>query len=457
MNDKLREFLWSKQREILSSVVENRRTAVKSCHGPGKSFTASRAALWWIDAHPPESAFVVTTAPSWPQVSAILWREMRRGHRKGGLRGRLTLDCEWHLGMSGKKGAADEDLVAYGRKPADYDETAFQGIHERFVLIIIDEACGVPKQLWDACSTLMTNDYARMLAIGNPDDPGAYFMDVCKSPEWNTIKIDAWSTPNFTGEYVPEEVAQSLVTPLWVEERRREWGVGSPMWVSKVEAEFPDVGDDTLFPPSIIEKAKQTDLAGFELGRYALDVARYGQDKSVLYRNRGGHIRRTKWWAKKDTVETYEMVTPFLDRHFPNRVPIVVDTIGLGAGPYDMLRHQGYDAVPFQGSEKPYQPDRFKNRRAEQYWTLRNMMEDGLIDLDPDDQELLAQLGSIKFKIMNGKVVVEDKEDMKTRGLPSPDMADTVMMATVSPTASVEELLGRRHGTLTGDLLDRVM
>jgi hypothetical protein len=130
--------MWSKQQEIAESVVEHRYTAVKSCHDSGKSFTASRLAAWWLDVHPPGEAFVVTTAPTTAQVEAILWREIGKAHRKGDLAGRITLDAKWYIG---------QELVAYGRKPADYDQAAFQGIHARYVLIIIDEACDVPKSL----------------------------------------------------------------------------------------------------------------------------------------------------------------------------------------------------------------------------------------------------------------------------------------------------------------------
>jgi len=130
INERLGEHLWSKQREVAESVLVNRHTLVKSAHDQGKSFVASRLAAWWIASHEPGEAFVVTTAPSWPQVRAILWREIRRAHRAGKLPGELN-QTEWLL---------DGELVAYGRKPADYDEHGFQGIHARFVLVIIDEA-----------------------------------------------------------------------------------------------------------------------------------------------------------------------------------------------------------------------------------------------------------------------------------------------------------------------------
>ena len=133
---------------MVQSVVDNRYSAFKASHDVSKSHTMSRLALWWIDVHPPGEAFVVTTAPTTPQVEAILWRYMGIAHKKAGLPGRITLDAKWYIG---------NELVAYGRKPADYDPAAFQGIHARYVLVIIDEAGGVPKSIFDAVDALATN------------------------------------------------------------------------------------------------------------------------------------------------------------------------------------------------------------------------------------------------------------------------------------------------------------
>jgi hypothetical protein len=171
VTNSLGEFWWSGQHRMAQSVVENRYSAFKASHDVSKSHTMSRLALWWIDVHPPGEAFVVTTAPSTPQVEAILWRYMGNAHKKAGLPGRITLDAKWYIG---------NELVAYGRKPADYDPAAFQGIHARYVLVIIDEAGGVPKSIFDAVDALATNIDARVVAVGNPDDPASHFATICK-------------------------------------------------------------------------------------------------------------------------------------------------------------------------------------------------------------------------------------------------------------------------------------
>jgi hypothetical protein len=172
----------------------------------------SRLALWWIDVHPPGEAFVVTTAPTTAQVEAILWRYIGAAHRKAELPGRVTLDAKWYIG---------QELVGYGRKPADYDQAAFQGIHALHPFVLVDEACGVPKSSFDAVDSLATNANARVLASGNPDDPASHFAQVCKpSSGWHVITVSAFDTPAYTGEKVPEDLLPLLVSPEWVEERK---------------------------------------------------------------------------------------------------------------------------------------------------------------------------------------------------------------------------------------------
>ena len=207
------------------------------------SYLAARTAAWWLSTHPPGSAFVVTSAPTFHQVRAILWREIIRAHKKGKLVGR-TNQTEWLI---------DDELVAFGRKPADYDDDAFQGIHARYVLVILDEACGIPASLWVGASTITTNEYSRILAIGNPDSPNSEFKRKVESNLWNVIHIDGYNTPNFTTELqdavaageLTEDEAQELselfLSRVWVEERKEEWGEDSNLWQSKVRGIFPEV------------------------------------------------------------------------------------------------------------------------------------------------------------------------------------------------------------------------
>src|SRR5678816_1964720 len=217
------EHIWSKQREVLESVRDHRKTAVPSCHGTGKSFISARVIAWWVVRHELGKSFVVTSAPTSRQVRVILWREIGRLHAKARLLGR-TNQTEWMATMP----AGNEEVVAFGMKPEDASPTAFQGIHARFVLVVFDEACGIVPELWIAADSLVANDDSRFLAIGNPDFVGTEFEAICKPGSgWHVIAINAFESPNFTGEELPLEVKAQLIGRIYVEERRRKW---APTW-----------------------------------------------------------------------------------------------------------------------------------------------------------------------------------------------------------------------------------
>lgn len=442
VNDKLGNFLWSKQKQILESVRDNRRTAVPACHAPGKSFCAGSVVSWWLCSHPPGSARVITTAPTAPQVKAILWHEIRRAHSKANLPGRLNQTEWWWTLPDGT-----EELVAFGRKPSDYNPTAFQGIHERYVLVVIDEACGVPRQLWDALDSLLANADARMLAIGNPDDPQSEFASVCKPGSgWTVIPISAFDTPNFTGEYVPEEVSHKLVGPLWVEEKEKKWGKENPLYKSKILGQFPEFSKDALIPISWIRAAQERELAPIGPCELGVDVGG-GADKSVIAVRRGGHVRIPPQWKDNnpDTMHTLNNVLDAIREHNPDLAK--VDYIGIGHGAVDRAREIASDQSLYYTNRKLKEcaskvigievgrpapaPDdeQFVNLRAYGYWNLRTRFEEGSIDIDPADEDLAAQLVSLKYKSTSGRIQMESKEDMRKRGLHSPDDADAVMLS----------------------------
>lgn len=463
VENRLGEHLWSKQRQVAESVRDHRFTAVPSCHGSGKSFTASRLVAWWLETHAPGDAFAVTTAPSTAQVRAILWREIGKAHTKGKLRGHITGGQipEWKL--------PDGELVGYGRKPADLtnkEEAAaqFQGIHARFVLVVLDEACGVPGWLWDAVDTLATNDSARVLAIGNPDDPTSKFKDACApGSKWNVIKIPAEDTPNFTGEQVPAALRDDLVGEQWVTEALEGHGRKSPFYIAKVDAEFPESTEDAIIPASLVRKARDLDLSGEAIrdpGNYGWDIARMGKDRIVGYLNRGGMIRKVYDEAKQTTDITSDDIDDEMRAH-PARSGYI-DSVGVGAGPYDNLRRNGRNIRAFSAGEKANEPSRYKNRRAEAWWHFRLGLKNGEIDLDPEDDELASQLQAPKFhRDARGRVVLETKEEMAKRGIPSPDHADAAVMSFLRPVAVVPTddaaATAAQHEAITAGVLDEPM
>lgn len=478
------EFPWSVQRDILESVRDNRYTAVQSCHEAGKSFIASRVIAWWIDSHPPGTAFVVSTAPSAAQVATIMWREVAALHKKASLPGRITSAGypQWKI---------DSQIVGIGRKPGDYEESAFQGYHAEYMLVIIDEACGVPEHLYDAIHSLVGNDEARVLAIGNPDDPSSHFATkVCKADsEWNVIHIDALRTPNmtydrvvgpdpenpvfpilaklmqaegipFSTEEVPDRVRKMLVGPRWVEERLRDWGGihhemssdevvqrchGTAIIEAKIRGLFPESAMDGVIPLGwimrAVERGKDFNLTP-EPGATILgvDVARTGDDMTCIATRRGSQIINLKRAHITDTMEVADVVAAALQE--PGSIA-VVDVIGIGSGVYDrlrQLRNKGAlvgTPLEFNAAKNTRRKDRLGtfimfNCRAAAWWNLREKLDPsrGSVVTLPDDDDLIAELAAPKFTVYNnGRMKVEAKEDIKKRLHRSTDSADAVIQA----------------------------
>ncbi len=488
-SSKLGEFYWSKQVEILKSVSNNRYTAVRSCHDAGKSFIAARAAARWIAEHEPGEAFVVSTAPTSAQVSAILWREIGRAHRKGALVGQITMAGypQWKLG---------NELVGYGRKPADYSDSAFQGIHARYVLVIIDEACGVTKQLYDAADALATNANARVLAIGNPDDPTSHFATVCKPDSgWHVINIDGLGTPNFTQdavewldcehcrrhgrtepllarlfqeegltyttEYVPESLRDMLLSPLWVEERLHRW-VGIPnetqtlaelaaqsaLFTAKVRGRFPDSASEGIIPLGWVQAAVDRHDQWIADGRPPLDVverhilgcdiADQGEDSTCVAFREGPIVQEIRKYRNSDIMESTGYITASMSSR-PGSLAIV-DSIGIGAGVLSRLRELGVPVRGFvaSGSAKGLKDKtgefKFTNLRAAAWWRMRELLDPtqpgGSKVMIPNIETLIADLTAPHWKVLSGgSIQLESKDDIRKRLGRSTDEGDAVVMS----------------------------
>ena len=435
--------LWSKQREIIEKVRDNPRVAVASCHEIGKSFTAAVTVCWWLDTHLPGEAFVVTTAPTAPQVKAILWKEINAIHERGGLKGRTNL-TEWYIGSR---------LVAFGRKPSDYNDSAFQGIHARYVLVVLDEACGIPQTLWTAASTIAANEHSRILAIGNPDDPSSEFANVCRQGSgWETMHVGYADTPNFTGEEVSQLVKDSLIHPSWVDDRRDYWGPESALFQSKCEGKFPTVGDPwQVIPIAWANKCRYLDFpSGKKPVEAGIDVGA-GHDRTVICVREGNRVKEIKWFVNPDPIQSVALVAEYLREH---RVDVAkIDVVGVGWGIYGRLKelsarnnptsslttHQA-DVVPINVAESPTMGNehRFMNKRAEMWWDVgrersRTAQWDfGALPKNLQD-DLVHELTMPKYEIVDtqGKIKIERKEKIRERLGASPDLAEALLLAFV--------------------------
>lgn len=425
---------WEKQREILEGVRDYPEVAVASCHAAGKSWISAREVLCFL--YPRRLSRVVTTAPTFDQVRDIIWVEIRRAFEssKTKLGGRMYETPRLDLGTN---------WFATGR--ATDDPNKFQGKHAETgsILVIADEASGIEDDIWVGIDGILTSDDSHLLAIGNPTDPGSEFHRMFQRPGVKKIHISAFDTPNFTTFGITlddirngtwkEKItgplpAPYLITPEWVAKRLEKWGEDSPLWISRVLGEFPDVSTDTLIRLSWIEAAQRRVLEPSAPDVLGVDVARQGSDETVITHRRGPVFRTLKVTRQEDTMQTTGRVVVALNETKASEARI--DAVGIGAGVFDRLIELKKPAVEMQSGQAAKDPERFANARAEWWWGLRERFESGDIDIDPADDELAAQLSQIKYKFTSrGQILIESKEDMKKRGLASPDRGDGHMLA----------------------------
>lgn len=428
------ELPWKVQRQIAQSINTNQEVAIKSCHGAGKSWLAARIGLWFSATRRP--SIVITTAPGDRQVRGILWKEIRVAYAgaKVPLGGRmLTQELRF-----------DDDWWMWGFTAPSYDPNRFQGFHEANILIIVDEAAGVSSEIYEAIDGVLSSENAKLLMIGNPTDPIGKFADAFKIPEVKKFTISAFDTPNFTNFGITEEKIvdgswrelitsrvlpyPKLVTPEWVSRRYKRWGLSSPMYQARVRAQFPKQGTNTLIPLSLVENAcirKLPTTTPIELG---VDIARFGEDETVIVVRQGGHARVFSITSKEDTMMTTGKIILALEKTGAETAK--VDVIGVGSGVVDRLYEQNKPVEAVNVGWAAHDPERFVNLRAEIFWNLRERLEDGSMDLDPNDDDLHAELTSIRYKVLsNGKIQVESKDEMKRRGLHSPNRADALALA----------------------------
>jgi hypothetical protein len=457
--ERAKGFVWSIPRRIMQSVVDNRRTAVPSAHEIGKSWLAARVAMWWIDSHPPGTAFVLTTAPTSKQVKVVLWKEIRRAFVAASMNGRLNQTEYW----------LSNEMVAMGRKPSDYDPTAFQGIHAKFCLVILDEGCGIPENIYLAANSLVANEFSRILVIGNPDDPDSHFAKICAPDSgWTVIPVSAFDTPNFTGEEVPQDVKDVLVSHIYEEEMRRDVGVDSPVYISKVLGKFPENKSDGIIPLSWIRKCQDEDeyerrgtdylnqCFPIEIG---MDVGAGGDETSLRVRY-GKFVGECLEAKTPDALDAYDIVVPFIMKHRASRIKIDIIGIGWGLiGLLEMAKARGKHIDERTGLEVDITfceiagvnvgvaataPDRFLRLRSQMWWEIgRLLSQDRGWNLAALDELTIGQLIAPTYHADSAnRIVVESKQDtMKRTNRPSPNRADALLLAFCEPPADEQEAL----------------
>lgn len=449
--------LWEREIEILRSIADRRRTAIKSSHGIGKTFTLAVAVLWWLARY--REGIALTTSSTQRQVRTQLWFEIHRQAAGAKVPYPQLKTTEFKL--------RDDNNFAMGFSTNQTEN--FQGYHGKHVLIIADEAPGIESGIWDAIAGTMAGGNVHIVMAGNPTIPSGAFFDAFTRERalWNCITVSAFDSPNLKGldlekllgldpaEGGPldDNPIPHLATKRWVFEQYLAWWHGnesaSPNWLSRVLARFPDQAQNALFRMTWLERARSRQLQETSAPSSAgplvagVDVGGGGEAETVVYvceygRNRCRIVRIGAWRGE----DTRGQVVNFL-KEFRSRLSSVrVDSIGVG---YNFALHLKDCGFPVEminvaktcesnsqlGEGDPSR--RFANQKAWSYQELADAFEHDQVE-GLTDETTIGQLASILYEIdSQGRIVIESKEKTRARGIRSLDRADALMLALGKP------------------------
>jgi hypothetical protein len=328
-----------------------------------------------------------------------------------------------------------------------------EGAHADHLFYLFDEAKAISGDIFDAAEGAFSaagedSKYeAYALAVSTPGETNGRFYEIhSRKPGF-----EDWWVRHVTLE---EALKAGRVSQDWVDQRARQWGRTSAVFINRVLGNFASADEAGVIPLAFVEAAQDrwaaahaTDLVLPPFTNVGVDVARGGEDKTVMALRYGHIIEELRTTTLEDTAITAGRVEGLLEAKRPLGWA-VIDVIGIGAGVLDQVRAQGYTTVPFSGAMKTPQVDisgelEFANLRSAAWWTLRELLDprNGFeVQLPPDD-ELIGDLTSPKWRMNpGGKIQVESKDDIKKRLGRSPDVGDAVVMSfALIPEDAMEE------------------
>lgn len=420
--------VWGLQAEMLRAVWRHDRVAVRSGHKVSKSTSAAILALWWVATR--EDARVAMTSASFHQVRKILWRELKRRYTASSLPLGGTLFADPATGLQFANG---NEVFGFSTKEPE----RAAGISAANILYILDEASGISEAVFEAIEGNRAGG-AKMVMTSNPTRTTGTFFDAfhTKRDFWYTIHIPSTSSPNITGEMA----IPGLATRAWVGEKRREWGVTSPLYQVRVLGNFPSQASNSVFGLDLIMDAKERHSVAPTDGalRVGVDVARYGDDETVIYPVRGLKALPPETISGSDGLMVAGKVMEVigrLRRTGESGIRVVVDEIGLGASPVDFLTYMqengdaGIEVVPVNVSKSSSDPDTYMNIRSEIIFKLRDWLEAGG-SIPPDDERLAAEMMSLTYGFdMKGRRRLPSKDAERKILKRSPDRRDALALA----------------------------
>lgn len=434
----------NKQRELLEGVARGeRRISFRSGHGVGKTTALAWLLVWWILTRFPQKA--VCTAPTSTQLFDALAAETKAwiGKLPPALQQTLEIKSE----RIELRAAPHESFIAFNTSRPEKPE-ALAGYHSEHMLLVADEASGVPEPIFEAAAGSMSGHTATTILCGNPVRTTGLFFDTFHKlkDNWLCIHSSCVDHPRISADFLKD--------------MQQRYGIESNPYRVRVLGEFPKADNDTIIPFELMDAALRRDVKPHQVKPvWGVDVARFGADKSAIAKRQGNVLLEpVKWFAGLDTMQLVGRIAAEFYATGAGLRPevILVDSIGLGSGVVDRLHEL---AIPVRGvnvSESPALKDKFRNLRAELWFEARDWFTARDSNL-ANDEALGGELVGLRYKIADssGKLQVESKDDMKKRGLPSPNLADAFVLTFAERATTA--LHGSKRSTSWSKPLRRVL
>lgn len=413
--------------------------AISSGRGPGKSAFLAMLSLWlascWI------GATGIVTANTENQLRSRTMAELGKWHT-------MLINSHWFdksaMSLRPKRWFAEMleqqlrmDTQYYyveGQSWSKENPDAFAGVHSTIgMMMAMDEASGIDDQIWPVVEGFFTDlcDIRLWIAISNPRKNTGKFYDCFHADIefWNTRYIDSREV-----EGVDVNVYKQIVS---------KYGEESDVARVEVMGLFPRTGANQFISPDAVQRAQDRDLEpdDWEPLVMGVDVARFGDDKSVIRFRRGRDARSIPPAEFKglSLMDLAQEVGFLINKYKPDAV--MIDGGGVGGGVVDRLKQMRYRVIEVQGAERPLQPERYLNKRVEMWDLMKEWLETGTID---DDISLASDLITPEYDKhpTTGKLILESKDKIKARGKPSPDHGDALALTFARPVARMHNRIG---------------
>lgn len=389
---------------------------VASGKGIGKSALIGQIIGWGMSTC--EDCKIVLTANNEPQVRTKTWPEISKWLR-------LAINAHWWNQTATSITVKDKDHERIWRTDAvswsENNTQAFAGLHNKGkrIIVIFDEASEISDKIWEVTEGALTDEATEIiwLVFGNPTQNTGRFRECFGrfKHRWITYQIDSRTVEGTNRDQIKKWEA--------------DYGEDSDFFRILVKGEFPRRGSNQFISGESVALCRKFKAEGYESLPKVLsvDVARFGDDQTVIGWRQGRKLVVLARLRGLDTVQVAERVIEFIGREKPNAT--IVDGDGIGAGVIDQLQHRGFGKTLFEfhGGATPSDPHKYFNKRAEAWGLMRDALDIGMEI--PDDPELEQDLTGPQYGFSNKQQIqLEKKEDMKARGMASPDLGDMAAM-----------------------------